>query len=554
MEKNTILFNGYPVDTYTSVKESAIISLLVKERKLDYEDNPPVAAIVNGKLKSLMDKIPQNAEIETVKLFSTLGRRVYRKTLCFLLCYASALLYPEKSLVIGHSLGDGYYFSYRKKEKFDIEKLKQTMQDAIDKNYPIDLITLTADDAFKYARARNLTETEKLLCTRNDGSYQFSRLGECLELYYEPMLPSTKLLKVWDLVEYEDGLLLRYPQSRNDMALMPFEDNPLLFSVFKENKRLAGLLGLESLGALNEKMVSGKIDETIMFAETMQRRRFGEIGRQISEKKTVKIIFIAGPSSSGKTTSSLKLCNELRINGYSPLKISMDDYYLPIDKVPVDEYGEKDFEVLEALDVELFRTQIRELLAGEEVHLSSFSIKDQTHHFRKESVQMKANTVLVIEGIHGLNPKLLPEVDHKYLFRIYISALTQLNLDSRSRISTTDNRILRRLVRDNRTRGKSAVDTLNMWPSVERGEKQHIFPFQNNADVMINSALEYELGVLTTYAIPLLRSVKRDDGSAYTTARRLLKFLELVYPIPAEDVPSDSLLREFIGGSIFNVG
>lgn len=553
MEKNTIIFNGTPVDTYTSVKENAIISLLVKERKLKYKDNPPVAAIVNGELRSLMDDIPQNAHIETVRLFSSLGRRVYRKTLCFLLCYASSVLFPERSLVIGHSLGDGYYFSYRNKEKPDVERLKKVMKDAIQNDMGINIVTLTSDAALHYARSRNLSETEKLLSSRNDGSYRFSKLGSCMEMYYEPMLPSTKYLEIWDLIEYQDGLLLRYPQSRNDFSLMPYVDHPLLFSVFKQNKKLASKIDLQSLGALNEKQTQGHIEEIIMFSETMQRRRFAEVGKMILDREKVKIVFIAGPSSSGKTTSSLKVCNELKLNGYSPLKISMDDYYLPSEEVPVDENGEKNFEVMEALNLALFRDQINSLLNGEEVHLSSFSIKEQRHHFRREGVKMTDKTILVIEGIHGLNPDLLPSIDPESCFRIYISALTQLNLDSRSRISTTDNRILRRLVRDHRTRGISAVETLSRWPSVENGEKNYIFPYQDYADVMINSALEYEIGVLSTYATPLLRSVRKEDGPAYTTARRLLSFLKLVYPIPSESVPNDSLLREFIGGSVYEV-
>lgn len=553
MEKNTILFNGVSVDTYNTIRENAIISLLVKERKLKYKDNPPVAAIVNGELKSLMDHIPQNAHIDTVKLFSSLGRRVYRKTLCFLLCYASSVLYPERSLVIGHSLGDGFYFSYRNKEKPDVAKLKAVMKDAIKDDLSISIVTLTSDDALYYAKSRNLTETEKLLSSRNDGSYRFSKLGSCMEMYYEPMLPSTKYLEVWDLIEYEDGLLLRYPQSRNDFELMPFEDNPRLFSVFKDNKKLAGMIDLQSLGALNEKQTQGHIEEIIMFSETMQRRRFADIGRMILDKNKIRMVFIAGPSSSGKTTSSLKLSNELKLNGYVPLKISLDDYYLPEEEVPLNSDGTRNFEVLDALNLDLFREQIRALLNGEDVHLSSFSIKEQMHHFRREAVRMNEKTILIIEGIHGLNPALLPDVDPEICFRIYISALTQLNLDSRSRISTTDNRILRRLVRDHRTRGLSAVDTLTMWPSVEQGEKRYIFPYQNNADVMINSALEYEFGVLSTYAVPLLRSVKKEDGPAYTTARRLLSFLKLVYPIPSESVPNDSLLREFIGGSVYDV-
>ncbi len=553
MDKNTIIFNGEKADTFKETSNNRIISLLGRGKKKEYKDNPPVAAIVNGELMSLQDTIPENAEIETVPLFSTMGRRVYRKTLCFLLSYASATLFPERSLVIGHSLGDGYYFSYRGKEKPDIKALKAKMTEAIERDLPIEYKTLTSDEAMEYVKKHGLKETEKLLESRNDGSYIFQCLDGCMEMYYEPMLPSTRFLAIWDLIEYEDGLLLRYPQSRNDKELMPFVDNKNLFAIFRENKKYAEILKIESLGALNENLIKGNINDTILLSELLQRRRFMEIAKFIKDKKSIKLVFISGPSSSGKTTSALKLANELKINGYVPIKISLDDYYLPLDKVPRDKDGDYDFESINALNLPLFRKQVNALINGEGVRLSKYSIKKREHTFDDHETKLGKDDILIIEGIHGLNPNLIPDVDDKYVYRIYISALTQLNLDSRSRISTTDNRILRRLIRDNRTRGLSAVDTLLRWPSVENGEKNNIFPYQDFADAMVNSSLEYEIGVLSVYAIPLLRSVKKETGAPYTTARRLLKFLELVYPIPDEAVPSDSLLREFIGGSIYDV-
>ena len=361
-----------------------------------------------------------------------------------------------------------------------------------------------------------------------------------------------KDLKLWELREYEDGLLLRYPQSRSPYSLLPFTDNPLLFSVFKENKEYASILGISSIGELNAKIARGEIQKTILLAEALQRRRISDISRMIKQREKVKAVFIAGPSSSGKTTFSLKLSDELRVDGYTPLKISLDDYYLTSDKIPLDENGERDYEVLESLDLDLLGKQLTALLNGEEVHLASFSFKEKKTTFREKSVRMDENTILVVEGIHGLNPHLIPRtIPEESIFRVYISALTEVNLDTRSRISTTDNRILRRMIRDNRTRGFDASETLSRFPSVERGEKNHIFPFQNNADVMINSALEYELGVLRPYAIPLLRSVGKENKEAYATAERLLDFLEFIFPIPSEYVPEDSLLREFIGGSVY---
>ena len=546
MKQVTLIIDGKKYESNAPVKLSQILSL-----EKDYDRNPIALASVNGRLASLMEPIGGNAEVETIPLISPFGKRAYRKTLCFLLSYASALLHPELSLIIGHSLGDGFYFRYRNGEKPDTDKLIAVMKDAIAEDLSVELVDLTEEEALDYASKHKLKETAELIRTMNRSSFRFAQLGSCLEMYYEPLLPSMKYLKLWELREYEDGLLLRYPQSRSPYSLLPFTDNPLLFSVFKENKEYASILGISSIGELNAKIARGEIQKTILLAEALQRRRISDISRMIKQREKVKAVFIAGPSSSGKTTFSLKLSDELRVDGYTPLKISLDDYYLTTDKIPLDENGERDYEVLESLDLDLLGKQLTALLNGEEVHLASFSFKEKKTTFREKSVRMDENTILVVEGIHGLNPQLTAGFDESMIFRIYISALTQINLDTRSRISTTDNRILRRMIRDSRTRGISPTETLSRWPSVERGEKNNIFPFQNNADSMINSALSYELAALVPYAVPLLRSVRKESGEPYIVARRLLAFLDLILPMPDDMIPPDSILREFIGGSIY---
>ena len=517
-----------------------------------YEDNPIVGVLVNGKLASLSERVDGKAEIESVHLFSPLGKRIYRKTLCLLLSYASSLIYPMRPIVIGHSLGDGYFFRYEDGGGFDITLLKEKMNDIVKRKAEIIKVRLSNEDAIKYAEKSSQKETKTLLVSINASDYDFIKCGSYYQLYTEPVLPDFSLVTLWELRPYADGLLLRYPQTRSIEHILPFSDNPLLFSVFEESRRNEEVLSIRSIGDLNDSIAYNKIAHEILLMEAQMRRKILKIADMVLSKKSARIIFIAGPSSSGKTTFSLKLSDELRIMGKKAIKISLDDYYKPRCQVPRDENGEYDYEVLEALNLELFREQIESLLNGNEVHLPSFSFIKQETVFSKESYVMDGDTYLVIEGIHGLNPELLPSLDESFSFKIYISALTLLNVDSNTRISTTDNRIIRRMVRDNRTRGFDAVETLSRWPSVERGEKNHIFPYQNNADVMINSALDYELAVLSPKAVPLLRMVKRSDKEAYPSAQRLLSFLSFISPIDTTLVPPDSILREFIGGSVYS--
>jgi len=542
---------GIRVDTFLTEY------LGVPTRKFTYADNPVVALRVNNDLLPFSARIDINAEVKPQKLFSDLGKRMYRHTLSFLLGCASHLLFPERNLVIGHSLGDGYYFNYTDQYSLaaeDIAALTKKMASLIKANLPISLETLSYREAIDYFHNEGFLATEQLLAYRNDPTITLYRCGDYLDISYEPLLPSTALLQIWELRPYGDrGLLLRYPRSNQAfLTLDEFHDNPLLFSVFREYKLWGNILNVRCLGNMNDICGTTQISTFIRMNEDLQHRKISQTADMISQRGNVKFVFIAGPSSSGKTTFSKRLSIQLRLLGYQPISISLDNYYKSRQDIPLDSDGKPDLEALEALDCDLFQQNLADLYAGKEVDLPRFDFKNNGKRFFDNTpIRFTGNTILVIEGIHGLNPRLIPNIDHKTTFNIYISALTQLNLDDHNRISTTDNRILRRIVRDHRTRGTTAQATLEMWPSVERGENLHIFPYQNLADVMINSALEYELAVLKPYAEPLLKTVKPEAFNAYPMARRLLEFLENVYPLPSNLVPSDSLIREFIGGSEF---
>lgn len=551
MEKVTVLYEGKKIEVQ---KGLALSSFLALPQKPCYNDDPIVGALINGEYKNLgYELCYKSTRIEPIRLFSPLGKRIYRHSLCFLLSYAASRLFPESHLEIGHSLGDGFHFHFteRKVTNEDVNALRQLMNETVEKNLPITREKIPYLEALEIFTGRPHKHTAELLASRNDGDITVYTLDGYVDSAYEPLVPSTGILSLWKLDKYKEGMLLRYPQSRDWSRINDFHDNPLLYSVFRKTASNNAILGCESLGQLNSIILSGKSSELIQLSETMFNNRIHEIAEDIRGRKSVRIIYIAGPSSSGKTTFSLKLGLQLKAMGYIPIKISLDDYYFSREFVPVDSDGNKDYEALEALDIEFFRHNLHELLETGETLLPHFSFKENKRHMADVKTHMDDRSVIIVEGIHGLNPALAPDIDQNLTYRIYISALTSMIIDDHNRISTTDNRIIRRIVRDFRTRGVRTEETLSMWPSVERGEKYHIFPYQNNADAMINSAMPYELAALAPQALNLLRSVKPDSPYAFATARRLLKFIELVYTIPLSDIPADSITREFLGGSVF---
>jgi uridine kinase len=527
---------------------------IIGKREAEDSNNPLVAALVNNKLVSLTFKVEINAQLEPVRLRSHYGNRIYRRSLSYLLAMAAAEVFPDRHLIIGHSLGDGYYYYFEgmaEVEEKDVVALQEKMRELKDRALPIRRQVIAYDEALEHFRQEGLEATLTLLKYRNDSKIPVYRCGDFIDLSYEPLVPNTALLFIFELRAYIPGFLLRFPLVQSPGRIADFSDNPVLFSIFKEYKAWGKILGVNCTGALNDLVEKREARHFIQVAEALHEKKISQIADKIHEKRdAVGVVLIAGPSSSGKTTFTHRLSIQLRVLGFNPVIIGLDDYYLPKERTPIDEEGKPDFENLNALDVELLNTHLLSLFAGEEVEIPIFDFYVQRPKENGRKLRFSPRSVLLMEGIHGLNPGLTPDIPEERKFRVYISALTQLNLDDRNRIPTTDNRLIRRIVRDHQFRGNSALTTLNMWDSVRRGENENIFAYQNNADTAFNSALDYELSVLKPFVEPLLRTAKPQDP-VFNEAKRLHSFLENFSPIPSSFVPEDSILREFIGGSIF---
>lgn len=521
-----------------------------------YHDDPIVGVLLNNELTSLNAPIETNAVITPVHMFSEYGKRIYRHTLCFLLSMASSRVFPERRIVIGHSLGDGYYYYYDDDLEVtdeDANRLDEKMREIASMNLPIKNLIFSYDDALGFFEKKGITDTATLLSYQNDPKIPLYECDGFIDLAYEPLLPVTSLAEVFEVKAYGGkGILMRYPRQNDLTRIGHFEDNPVLFSIYQEYKKWGSIVAVDCVGKLNRLCEQRMIQEFIQVAESFQDKKISRIADDIAARSSqVRAVLIAGPSSSGKTTFTKKLAIQLKVLGFEPVLISLDNYYNPPSMAPKDEYGKPDLEALEALDIPKINEDLLSLFAGNEVELITYDFVTKNRISTGRYLRLKENSIILTEGIHGLNPGLTPHIPDSQKYRIYISALTQLNLDDHNRISTTDNRIIRRIVRDHHFRGMSAKRTLEMWPSVHRGEKLNIFPYQNNADAAFNSALDYELAALKVYAQPLLKSVKPSDG-VYTEARRLLAFLENFYQVPDSLIPTYSILREFIGGSGFH--
>jgi uridine kinase len=515
--------------------------------------SPVVALRVNNELFSLTRSIDVRAKVEPVTVETTEGSNVCRRTLCLVLAAAARELYPSLRLLVGHSLGYGYYYTLESRGNnisIDLRALGDKMRAMIQANLPVTSRYVSYEEALELFRDTNQPDTYQLLTQTSKPKILINTLGNYSDMYFQPLLDGTGQLSVFELMPYGEGFLLRFPPTAHPEKLADFEDIPQLFSVYSEYKKWGKLIGVSSVGQLNDLVARRKAKDFVEITETLQNKKIAEIADKISEKKTVRVVLIAGPSSSGKTTTSKKLSMQLRVLGYDPILISLDDYYRGKENTPIDEDGKPDFECLEALDVPLLNEILVSLFKGDEVELPSFDFKTGSRKYTGKKLKMNERTILILEGIHGLNDNLTPLVPAEYKFKIYLSALTQLNLDDHNRIPTSDNRLLRRIVRDAQFRGKGAAGTIAMWASVQRGERLHIFPFQDKADAMFNTALDYELSVLKVFAEPLLRAVKPTERE-YTEASRLLMFLNNFMPITPSYVPGQSIIREFIGDSDF---
>jgi uridine kinase len=514
-----------------------------------------LAVMINNEVCPLDKPVEINAHIEPVLDNTKDGSYVYRRSLCLLLGAAARNLFPGSRLLVGHSLDYGYYYTLetgKPVEQQQISALEDEMKKLVGQNLPIDTIFISYEEAEVLFENNSLIETRKLLNYFCPPRVRINSIGSFSDMYFGPLVPSTGYLKVFDLMKYGEGFLLRFPKSSDPSKLPEFTDMPKLFEVYKKYKDWGKKLGVTSAAELNELINTRKANDFIDITETFQEKCIADIADRIAANEKTRVVLIAGPSSAGKTTTSKKLALELQAIGYKPKVISLDCYYVGRDRNPKDENGKYDYECLEALDISLLNQNLLDLFDGTEITVPSYNFATGLRYLEdKNKLHLDKNDILIMEGIHGLNDKLTPLISHDLKFKIYISALTQLNLDDHNRISTSDNRLIRRIVRDAQFRGKTAADTISMWPGVQKGETEHIFPFQNNADAILNTALDYELSVLKVYAEPLLRCVS-PIRPEYAEACRLLSFLNNFSPIAATEVPSRSIIREFIGGSAFH--
>lgn len=515
---------------------------------------PILIAKVNNILRGLNETITSPCEIEFFDLTTREGSRTHISGLTYVLIYAIKKLYGKSAnAIIQHSLDKGIYIETNfKLTEEKVSEIKQKMQSIIEANMPITKMTIDRMEAIDYFERMNDPVKAGVIRYNTNSYVTLYRLGNYYNYFYSLMPISTSALAAFDLTYISnEGFLLRFPTVYINDKIPPYTPHPGVFGVFKEHHDWGKIIHIENSVDLNKVVSSGKISDLIRIEETLQSNKLLNIAKEINERKNdIKIILMAGPSSSGKTTTSRKLCMYLKSFGLTPQVISMDDYFVERENTPLDKNGQPDYECLEAIDLKLFNTQLASLLNGEEVAIPTFNFALGRKEYRSK-LKLGQKDIIVIEGIHALNPKILTNIPRNNKFKIYLSALTELNVDDHNRVSTTDNRLLRRIIRDNRTRGYDVEHTLKTWVSVRRGEEEHIFPFQDEGDATFNTALIYEIGVLKTYVEPLLYSVPY-DSPYYEEAKRLINFLRLFLPIPSDDIPSDSILREFIGNGCFH--
>ncbi|MCI8522065.1 MAG: nucleoside kinase [Lachnospiraceae bacterium] len=513
---------------------------------------------VNGKIRELMKRVDRDCELEFITCADQIGHKTYVRTAIMLMLKAIkdvAGMEAATNVKVEFAIGAGYYCAFRNGLTMDektIQKVKDRMGELVDMDLLVTKKAYPADEAVALFKENGMMDKVSLFRYRRSSNINVYCMGDYYDYFYGYMMPSTGYIKIFDLFAYENGIILLLPEPEDPETLPEFVPRKKLFQTLMTTGEWGKDIGIDTVGDLNDQICQGSISEMILVQEALQERRISEIARDIARREDVKFVMIAGPSSSGKTTFSHRLSIQLRTYGLKPHPIGLDNYYLDHDKTPLDEAGNPDYECLEALDVEQFNNDMTDLLAGKSVQLPTFNFKTGKREYSGKETVLGKDDILVIEGIHGLNEKMSHSLPAESKFKIYISALTTLNVDEHNRIPTTDNRLLRRLVRDARTRGTSAQKTITMWSSVRRGEEKYIFPFQEEADAMFNSAMLFELAVIKQYAEPLLFSIKKGD-EGYHEAKRLLKFLEYFLGVSSEELPKNSLCREFVGGSCFDV-
>ncbi|WP_288479204.1 nucleoside kinase [uncultured Clostridium sp.] len=520
---------------YSSIKDSVILC------RLNYE------------YYELNSEIKESGNLTLVQLNSEEGMNVYKRTLQFVFVKAAFDLFPQSKITIEHSISKCIFGEIHKKtilSKEEVEKIKERMIEIINSDLPIEKNSFTKKEAIELFDKEGMDDKVSLLKSMELDSIDLYKIGDRYDYFYGLMANSTGIIKTFDLKYYEPGFILRYPE-REDLDNLPeFKEQKKLFNIFYETEKWLEILEVGDVGSLNKKIEDGKIRELVMVSEALHEKKIAYIADNITNKHGVKMVLIAGPSSSGKTTFSKRLSIQLRVNGFVPVPISLDDYFVNREDNPKDENGEYDFESILSLDLKTLNEHFIKLLNGEEVEIPSYNFKTGRREWHGNKLRLPKSGILIVEGIHALNPKLTEKVKEENKYKIYISALTQLNLDNHNRIHTTDVRKIRRIVRDYLSRGYGGEDTLKMWPSIKRGEKKNIFVYQEDCEDMFNSTLVYELSVLKPFALKELNKIKK-DSPVYAEAYRLKSFLSFFKEIPMEYVPENSIFREFIGGSCF---
>ena len=549
------------IDIYcvnTNTKRTYPIGITLMEIKDDFEvklKNPILGALINNKVKELSFVFVKTKKVEFIDYSHPDGMRLYTRSLFFILYAAIHEVFPQVKLKMMHGISRGYYCELvglqRPITDSDIFAIKNEMRQLIEIDIPFKKVGLPSAEAVEICRQQNLFFKARLLEQQGDLFSYLYFLGILANYFYGYMVPSTGYLKVFDLVPYYEGLLLKIPNPKKFSELQPYIKLDKLFGVFQEHKDWVEILEVANLADLNENTLNGKGGDIIKISEALHEKKIAEIANVINERKDkIKIILIAGPSASGKTTFSKRLMVQLAVNGLKPVMISLDDYFVDRDKTPKDSFGEYDFEAIEAIDIEYFNEHLIQLFNHQIIELPVFNFTLGQRLPSGKFLQLNPGNILIVEGIHGMNPNLIPHIKPENTYKIFLSALTQISFDDQNHISTTDNRLIRRIIRDSKYRNYSAQETIRRWPSVRSGEDKNIFPYQENADVMFNSALVYELAVLKKYAEPLLKLVT-ESQSEFSESNRLLKFLSYFKPIDDLEIPPTSLIREFLGGSSF---
>lgn len=514
----------------------------------------PVSARVNNKVEGMHYRVYNSKDVEFLDMTSSSGSRAYTRTLFFVLCKAVQDIYPATDVVIDIPVSNGFYVDIRLGRPVvdeDVNIIRRRMQEIIDARMPIRRFTVPTEEAVALFQEKGDVEKVKLLKTSGSIYTTYYKIGDYVDYYYGTLLTNTSQLYLFGLEKYYDGMLLRIPSLKNPDVLGEMTRQDKMFEIFKEHHRWQSILGIRTVGDFNQAIDANHATDIINISEALQEKKIAKIAEEIASRKGVKLVLLAGPSSSGKTTSCKRLSIQLAVNGLKPLQISLDDYFVDREKTPKDASGEYDYESIYALDLDLINEQFNALFRGEEVELPKYDFQSGKSKKSGNKLKMNDNNVLVVEGIHALNPELTAHIPQEQIFRVYASALTTILLDNHNYIPTTDNRLLRRIIRDYKYRGVSAQETIHRWPLVRAGENKWIFPFQENADAMLNTAMLYELAVIKTQAEPLLQQVP-ENCEEYAEAYRLLKFLKYFKGIPYNNLPPTSLLREFLGGSSFH--